>query len=155
SLQWFNQGRSVKIQNGRQLLQQLSQICDETFPDAPTILNELVNRRSLSSAAAAARMRLIERMFSHGNAPWLGMDEHKKPPESSMYLSVLEKGNLHRELDGQWRIAEPHGNGDHCNVLPSLRRIREAVQSKGAGRVNIGTLFDELRRPPYGVRDGI
>src|SRR5262249_47075457 len=40
SLQWFNQGRSVKIQNGRQLLQQLSQICDETFPDAPTILNE-------------------------------------------------------------------------------------------------------------------
>jgi hypothetical protein len=154
SLAWFHQGRALEIPNGRQLLKNLSQICDRTFPDAPIILNELVNRRSLSSAAAAARMRLIERMFSHGTEPWLGMDEHKKPPEMSMYLSVLKRANLHRALDDHWQIVEPHGNGDRCNVLPTLRRIREIVQSKNV-RVNVGALFDELRRPPYGVRDGL
>ena len=43
---------------------ELSTICDHVFPDAPRIQN--VSRsigRVLSSAAAAARMRLIERMF--------------------------------------------------------------------------------------------
>jgi len=155
SLAWFHQGKKLEIQNGRQLLKNLSQICDKTFPAAPIILNELVNRRSLSSAAAAARMRLIERMFSHGTEPWLGMDEHKKPPEMSMYLSVLKRANLHRELDGHWQIVEPHGNGDRCNVLPTLRSIREIVQSKNVGRINVGALFDELRRPPFGVRDGL
>lgn len=155
SLAWFHQGLSLKIQTGRQLLKHLSRICDETFPDAPIILNELVNRRSLSSAAAAARMRLVERMFSHGDIPLLGMDEHKTPPEMSMYLSVLKRASLHRELDGRWQIAEPHGNGDHCNVLPALRCIRDLVESKQSGRVNVSALFDELRRPPFGVRDGI
>ena len=155
SLAWFHQGKALDIQTGRQLLKCLSQICDKTFPDAPIILNELVNRRSLSSAAAAARMRLIERMFSEGNVPLLGMDEDKKPPEMSMYLSVLKRANLHREIDNHWQIVEPHGNGDRCNVLPTLRRIREVVQSTNAGRVNVAALFDELRRPPFGVRDGL
>ncbi len=157
SLKWFHKGDPLKINNGRQLLKHLSDLCDSTFSDAPVILNELVNRRSLSSAAAAARMRLIERMFSHGTAHLLGMDEHKKPPEMSMYLSVLKKANLHRETeDGHWQIIEAARNSsDPCNLSPTFRRIRELVQSKRAGRVNVGALFDELRRPPFGVRDGL
>ncbi len=67
------------------------------IPDAPRIQNELVNRRSLSSAAAAARMRLIERMFSNASEPLLGMDPAKKPPEMSMYLSVLQNTGLHQK----------------------------------------------------------
>jgi len=157
SLKWFHEGESIKIQSGKQLLTFLSELCDHTFPDAPNVQNELVNRRSLSSAAAAARMRLIERMFSHGTEPLLGLDERKKPPEMSMYLSVLKKANLHRETeDGHWQIVEPaRTTSDRCNLLPTLRRIREIVQSKQAGRINVGALFDELRRPPFGVRDGL
>ena len=34
-------------------------------------------------------------------------------------------------------------------------RIAEIVQEKPDARVNMATLFGELRKPPYGVRDGI
>lgn len=154
-LEWFRGGKSLKIRNGRQLLETLSDLFDDTYPLAPRIQNELVNRRNLSSAAAAARMRLIERMFASPEAPLLGMDPTKKPPEMSMYLSVLKRTALHRQSGDSWRIAEPHHRNDACNVLPALKHMAEVVCNKPDTRVNIGALFAELRNPPYGVRDGV
>lgn len=154
-LDWFRLGKPLKILNGRHLLATLSDIFDETYYLAPRIQNELVNRRNLSSAAAAARMRLIERMFTSPEAALLGMDPVKKPPEMSMYLSVLKRTALHRQNGESWRIGEPHHRSDVCNVLPALRQMAELVHDKPDARVNIGTLFNELRNPPYGVRDGL
>jgi hypothetical protein len=154
-LDWFRAGKPLKIRNGRHLLATLSDIFDETYDLAPRIQNELVNRRNLSSAAAAARMRLIERMFASPEAALLGMDPAKKPPEMSMYLSVLKRTALHRQTGESWRIAEPHHRSDVCNVRPALRHMAELVRDKPDARVNIGTLFNELRNPPYGVRDGL
>lgn len=154
-LEWFRGHKSLQIRNGRHLLETLSDIFDETYPLAPRIQNELVNRRNLSSAAAAARMRLIERMFANPEAALLGMDPTKKPPEMSMYLSVLKRTALHRENGDSWRIAEPPPRSDRCNVLPALKRMAELVRQKRDARVNIATLFAELRNRPYGARDGV
>ena len=154
-LDWFRVGKPLKIRNGRHLLETLSDIFDETYDRAPRIQNELVNRRNLSSAAAAARMRLIERMFTSPEAALLGMDPAKKPPEMSMYLSVLKRTALHRPNGDSWRIAEPHHRSDVCNVLPALKHMAELVRDKPDARVNIGMLFKALRNPPYGVRDGV
>src|SRR6202034_2332281 len=105
--------------------------------------------------AAAARMRLIGRMFSDPGVALLAMDPAKKPPEMSMYLSVLKRTGLHR-MDGEtWRIVEPDPGRDDCNVLPALRHIAEIVRRQPDARVNVASLFSELRNPPYGVRDGI
>lgn len=156
SLAWFHQGKPIEVKDGRYLLSELSRICDQTFVDAPHIHNELVNRRSLSSAAAAARMRLVFRMFTDGKLPLLGMNPDKKPPEMSMYLSVLQNTGIHQEHEGGWRIGEPHGSRDKkCHVLPTLRKMREVVKAQPDARVKISDLFAELRRPPFGVRDGM
>jgi hypothetical protein len=155
-LEWFHKGQSLKIKDGRELLTTLSRIFDEAYRLAPRIDNELVNRRNLSSAAAAARMRLIQRMFAEGTSEFLGMNPKKKPPEMSMYLSVLGRSGLHQKDGNKWRIAEPrHRSDDKSCVLPALRRVREIVQHNFDKRVNIASLFSELRNPPYGVRDGI
>ncbi len=156
TLEWFYEGRQITITDGRELLSMLSRICDKTYALAPRIQNELVNRRSLSSAAAAARMRLIKLMFTDASTEFLGMIPTKKPPEMSMYLSVLKNTGLHQKHGNTWRIGEPHYKTDErCGILPALRRIRELVQSEPDSRVNIATLFAELRVPPYGVRDGL
>lgn len=156
SLEWFHRGETFEVKDGRHLLAELSRICDLTFEHAPHIHNELVNRRNLSSAAAAARMRLIFKMFTDGKSPLLGMNADKKPPEMSMYLSVLLNTGIHQEHNGGWRIGEPHGDQDKkCNVLPTLRRIRSVVQNQPDARVKVSDLFAELRRPPFGVRDGM
>jgi hypothetical protein len=155
TLDWFYKGRELKLTNGRQLLEKLSDILDHVFSLAPCLHNELVNRRSLSSAAAAARMRLIERMFAHFDEEFLGMDGDKKPPEMSMYLSVLRLPGLHRKHDRIWKLAEPRQQADSARILPTLERIAQLVESEPDKRVNIADLFKELRKPPYGVRDGV
>ncbi len=155
SLEWFHQGRRLRIKYSRDLLSQLSRIFDDVYSLSPQIHNELINRRNLSPAAAGARMRLIERMFASPSTPLLGMNPKKKPPEMSMYLSVLRKTGLHRQRGDSWRIAEPSHQGDHSRILPVMNRIRELVQEQPDSRVGIVSLYDELRKPPYGVRDGI
>lgn len=156
SIDWFHQTHPLRIKNGRHLLGELSRLCDETYKEAPRIHNELVNRRTLSSAAAAARMRLVERMFTSTSVELLGMNPDKKPPEMSMYLSVLKSTGLHQQHGDTWHIGEPHHKTDEkCGVLPSLRLIRDIVQKEPDSRVSIAALFAELRKPPYGVRDGV
>jgi len=155
-LKWFHEGRPLKIKDGRELLSKLSRIFDEVYNCAPRIHSELVNRRSLSSAAAAARMRLIERMFTNAETKFLGMIPEKKPPEMSMYLSVLKNTGLHYERGNRWQIGEPSDEIDKkCNILPTLRRMSEIVMKESDSRVNLAVLFAELRKPPYGVRNGL
>ncbi|MGH9460704.1 MAG: hypothetical protein ACRD1X_05775 [Vicinamibacteria bacterium] len=154
-LQWFHQGRSLPVSSGRELLAMLSRICDDTYDRAPRIRNELVNRHVLSSAAAAARMRLIERILKFPTQPLLGMEPTKKPPEMSMYLSVLKQAGLHREADGGWAIVEPPSNRDPCCLRPVFQRILELLEETPDSRVRVSELFADLRRRPYGVRDGL
>ncbi len=154
-LQWFCQGNRLSIGNGRELLVKLSDICDEVYKEAPKIQNELVNRSILSSAAAGARMRLIERMFKFSTEPLLGMDPTKKPPEMSIYLSVLKKANLHQKAGELYALIEPDLKQDLCNVRPTLRRIKEILEASPDGRIKVSEIFEELKRPPFGLRGGI
>ena len=95
-LDWFHSGRLLKLTDGRQLLAALSLICDELYSQAPRIENELINRRNLSSAAAAARMRLIERMFTFAASPywgWTNTRNLQKCPCTFRYSSGPELTN--------------------------------------------------------------
>lgn len=154
-LQWFQCGKAIRIKTGRELLETLSQICDEVYPQAPRIHNELVNRHSLSSAAAAARLRLIERIVSKPSEALLGMEEKSKPPEMSMYLSVLKAAKLHRQIKKRWQLAVPDAHGDPCNLRPILNFMRERLEHNEDARVSLVSLFESLRRPPFGIRDGM
>ena len=155
-LEWFRLGRRFPVADARDLLSKLSAFLEETYNRAPFIRNELINRRNLSSAAAAARMRLIERLFTQGGSPALGMDPKKKPPEMSMYMSVLLSTGMHQQQANAWRVMEPSPARDRAfRLLPTFGRIRELVQQSPDARIKISDLFDALRQAPFGVRDGL
>lgn len=154
SLKWVYKEKELLIRTGRQLLTRLSDLCDDIYDLAPRIQNELINRHNLSSAAAAARMRLVELMFAKADKPLLGFPADKNPPEKSMYLSVLQEARLHRETQGVWTIGDPPAK-DPCQVRPALRRIREIIQAQPDTRIPIDHIQRELRQPPYGLRDGL
>ena len=156
SVRWFHRGREQSsVHTASEFLAFLSNLCDELYNKAPKIHNELLNRRVLSSAAAAARMRLLERMLTRANEDFLGMDRTKKPPEMSMYLSVLRQSKAHRKVGERWLIGAPAGKSDCCYLAPALTRLCEMLDSQVDSRVSVDRLFEELRRPPFGVRDGL
>jgi hypothetical protein len=155
SLEWFYKGQKIVLRSGKSLTSQLSLISEQVYASAPFVHNELVNRRALSSAAAAARMRLIEGIFQSGNREYLGMDPTRKPPEMSIYLSLLKDSGLHRVVGGNWQISIPVTAADPCYLGPVLQHIREMAVSANMARVPVSKIFEELKAPPFGVRDGL
>lgn len=154
-ISWISEGKLLTIPSGKTLLSHLSDVCDILFRRAPIVQNELINRRNISSAAAAARMRLIGRMLEMEAQPNLGMLEKKRPPEMSMYLSILRNGNIHVEKGNTWQIQEPPVDSDPCRIVPVLSRIHKILTNEIDKRVSVSELFETLRRPPYGIRDGL
>jgi len=154
-VEWWRGGRQVEVPARGGLSAVLSKVCDEVYREAPRVRNELLNRRSLSSAAAAARLRLIERIFSSVDQPDLGIPPGKAPPEKSMYLSVLRAGNVHREEDGRFVLGEPPAGEDPLHLRPALARIVALLEEGDGHRVPVPTIFGVLQGRPYGVRPGV
>ncbi len=153
--EWWHQGRRIAIPEKGGISTVVSNICDPLYCEAPLVHNELLNRRALSSAAASARLRLIERMLLAAKEPFLGIDHGKAPPEKSMYLSVLREGKVHREEKEQLVLAEPQENSDPLRLRPALERILALVEDAEGRRVSVKEILDDLKGRPYGVRAGL
>ncbi len=152
---WFSEGEPLSIPTGKKLLKHLSKICDQVFDQSPKVQNELINRQNLSPAASGARMNLIRAMLESESKLNLGMPDNKRPPEMSMYLSILKQGNIHVKGKKIWHIQEPLANDDPCYLLSTLKRIETLLKSSVNSKVPVTELFAELRKPPYGVRNGL
>ena len=155
ALELYQTGKKLTLASGRDFLSFLSGICDDRFSKAPIIKNELINRQLLSSAAAAARMRLIERILEYSDKPFLGMNPDKKPPEMSIYLSVLKKSNLHCFDKNIGYLRLPQKDKDICNILPIFNCIKKLIHKRPGKKVSILQIYSKLSLPPYGVREGL
>lgn len=150
---WIYRGAPLPVPRG--LSNALSGICNDLFDQAPLVTNELINRNNLSSAAAAARMRLIEGLFNAPEQPLFGIDPDRAPPEKSMYLSVIKKGGLHRQLGDGYTLALPTDDHDPLNLKPALDDIQRFLDAGLGARVAVTEILARLAKPPYGVRAGL
>ncbi|MGW5960620.1 hypothetical protein [Methylorubrum thiocyanatum] len=146
---WVIGGRAETIGSRSALSSRLSDLCDRVFRDAPVLRNELVNRPRLSSAAASARMRLLELMVEAGERKELGLVG--TPPEKAIYLSTLAAPGLHRDLgNGRHGFVPPEGA--EGSWLPAWRYVESTVERSGLCRFT--DLLSELGRAPFGMRSG-
>ena len=149
---WFRLGEEQKLGTPRALNELLSSVCDELFDAAPIIQNEIINRRQLSSSAAAAQGNLIDHMLRHGSTDGLAIEGN--PPERCIYLSVLRSLKLHQEHHAQWAFASSE-KSVRKDVQPAYTAIRSFFDAADATPRSLDQLFTLLRRPPFGLRDGV
>lgn len=158
SIELFYKGASSpkELSTGRELLTFLGKRCQQVYSEAPKVLNELINRRSPSSAAVAARTKLAEAMATASDKPYLGMDGTKRPAEMALYLSILKQGGFHVETESGWMFRVPTPDEDRCNLLPSLALITETLKAKGIDAlVPVPEVLRALSLAPFGVREGL
>lgn len=149
---WLYRGKRREITTQRDLNDLLSKVCDDMFTDAPIIKNEIINRRELSSSAAAARRNLIEQMIQHGKEPEVGITGN--PPERSIYLSVLRGLGLHVKGSGGWHFTtDPRSAKNKGDAL--FTAVRSFFDQAERQQRTVAELFDQLQRPPCGLRLGV
>lgn len=138
------------IPTSRKLASYLSGICDRVYVSTPILRNELVNRRNLSSAAAAARRNLLEAMISRQGEGRLGL--LGTPPEFSIYSSILAAPGIHYAVDGIYAFGAPERDPALGAVWNEILSFFKECEVK---RHTIADLFATLERPPYGLKLGV
>ena len=147
---WFWAGQEHKFSSRLGVSQLLSDVCDKLYSRTPKIRNELVVRRTLSSAAAAARRALIDRMLSNGSVQCLGIESY--PPERSIYESVLKATGLHHESKrGVWGFTDPTDK----SLTPAWDFLRQTIFDGQGEPQPLDTVFRLLAEAPLGVMDGL
>lgn len=153
---WIHNGKVITIADGRALNERLSRICDQVFHAAPRLENEIINRHDLSSSAAAARRELLKVMIEKSMEPELGLDGN--PPERSIYRSLLsvEGLRLHRKCGDAWSFRTPAKS--QATRAGSAYALFDHIDSFFASAEQaprpFDALFDSLRQPPFGLRNG-
>lgn len=149
---WFYRGREVALSSARELNDFLSRVCDEVYSATPIWRNELINRRVLSSAAAAARRNLIEAMLERPEQEFLGITG--TPPERSMYETLLASSGLHRKKAGIWGFHRPEEKAA-APILALWEEIDRFLTQTEETRLPVSQFFEKLRQPPFGLKGGV
>jgi hypothetical protein len=150
---WFYRKQMRSVASARQVDELLSEAADITYHQTPSVWNELIVRRQLSSAAAKARRNLVEAMLEHAGEERLGLIGY--PPERAIYESVLRAGELHRQdAAGEWRIGPPPLD-DPLRLRPAWAAMEQFLAVEAAEPHALTELFALLEGPPFGVKAGL
>lgn len=150
STTWLHCGLRKQVGTQRSLSNLLSELCDAVYPHTPRLHNELLNRRSLSSAAAAARRNLIDAMITRGNEERLGITG--APPEFSMYVSLLAATGVHRKEEIGYAFGEP---SPASGLVETWNAVSKFFASCELERRSLVQLFSILQSPPFGLKMGV
>ena len=146
---WIQDGNIFEHQSSIEFQRWLSSLCTKVFHSAPSLFNELLNRENISSAAAAIRRNLIQIMLENDGIENLGFVG--TPPEYSMYRSLLENGGFYRiRSSGEFSFAGLPSK----EWRPVWYAMRNFLSSTVFGRRPLIELYEILKLPPFGLREG-
>lgn len=149
---WFWQGVQLPPTERKGLSHLLSDICDKIYDHSPIIWNELINRRVLSSQAAAARRNLIEGMLTKPHLETLGIEGY--PPERSMYETLLKKSGLHTQQNADWTLVDLPED-DPLRLRYAWEAIASFIFTPPVQPRLVSDLFAQLEAPPFGITPGV
>lgn len=151
---WFRKNHKPKQLRQADLNSVASDLADHRFNLSPRIHNELLNRQSPSSNAIAAQNILLRRMVMNEGEDRLGITGF--PAEGGLFSSLLESTGLYVQEGKTWKFTTPkEGTSDPCQLGSIWEMSIEYVKRHAKRTVAISELFDEWRKPPYGVKDGL
>jgi hypothetical protein len=146
---WFHRGLPISVDSAKSFTKLLSAVCDQVYCETPIINNELINRSSLSSAAAAARRNLIEAMITKSDQVRLGFSG--TPPEVSIYSSLLEATGVHRQEQTGFCFGPPSSTSSLNGVWTAICQFFEGCELH---KKPVLELFSRLQAAPFGMKMG-
>lgn len=151
---WFRKNHQPKRLRQADLNGIASELADRRFEQSPRLYNELLNRQKPSSNAIAAQNTLLRRMVLNEGEPRLAIEGF--PAEGGLFASILEATGLYAQQGKTWRFVSPVTSGtDPCRLAPLWQKAFDHVKAHADRTVAFSELFDEWRKPPFGVKDGM
>lgn len=123
------------------------------FPETPIFNNELINKRHPSKVIVNARKKFLIGILDRYGTADLGLEGNR--PDRSMLETLLKRTGLYsKQKEGHWAFTKTAQIEDE--KLRGLWKILEEFFSKPSeSPKNFSILFEELKNPPLGIREGL
>ena len=150
---WFYKGKELAVDSARNLRRELSRITNVVYAKTPKINNEMIVRKKPSAVVVNARKKLLMAILERAGQEELGITGNF--PDRSMFRSVLLGTGLYRkDRHGHWSFAPPQGITDE-GLREIWNNMRDFFTIPSDRPKDVRVLFEELARPPYGLRAGL
>ncbi len=152
--EWFRKHHKPKLYRQSDLNSLASELADRHFDQCPRLHSELMNRQKPSGSAIAGQNMLLRYMVQKEGEPRLGIKGY--PAEGGLFASILESTGLYSKTDDEWRFSSPSGDDKNtCRLSPAWDAALEFVQANASRSVAISEIYDNWRKPPFGIKDGL
>ena len=151
---WFRKNHQPMRLRQADLNSIASKLADLRFQACPRLHNELLNRQKPSSNAVAAQNTLLRNMVLNEGTLRLGIEGF--PAEGGLFASILESTGLYAQAGKRWRFVSPTESGnDPCRLTPMWKAAFAYIKKHRNRTIAVSELFNEWRKPPFGVKDGL
>ncbi len=151
---WLYKGKIVAVKRRRDLNKLISEICDAVYGKAPVYKNEIINKHKISGTGHKARSDLFEAIIKNEGLENLGFDEHKFPPQKTLYISLLKANGMHtynKEVQ-QWELNAPSKKSSFINLWEAGLQFINSSTTEPKPVVQLIELF---KTKPYKIKDGL
>lgn len=145
----YSNGKEININSFKDLCELASEICRNNFPRTLIVNNELINKNVISGSMRNARNKAIGAILNNSNRNYYGLQ--LLSPEYLIIRSVLTKNNFYNDdenIEINYLENGYSATNDICSIFDKF--FKKAKNSFA----EISYLYDELKSPPYGLRDG-
>jgi hypothetical protein len=146
-------GVPQEFRGHRHLSEVLSEVCDNIYPNALCLQNELINRFKLSPTISKARRNLLVAMLNNGDKDRLSIERY--PPELGIYYSLLKNTSIHRSESNRLGFYPPTLNNGVKGATGIWNAIVERFEAVDGNRVSLDSVISRLESPPYGLPEPI
>ncbi len=150
---WFYSGSEVNREVRPTLSAIASKLADEVYPNTPPILNELVNKESISGNAVKARKELMYQMLNNNGKPRLGYEGFSA--DAGLFYSIIEGNNLYQWINDEYIFNTNDREDIFAKYFAPLWEVADKLLKGTKESVTLATLYAEWQKPPIGARKGV
>ncbi len=154
SNRWVWRGERLKLPTTRRELQnQLSNVLETVYNQAPLVKNELINRDKTSGQANGAKNKLIAALLTNAHLEDLGFDSTKYPAEKTIYRAVFKESGIHVKRNDVWQLVNPPAENKY-GFARVWQGINDFLANSSSPR-KLTDIYSLIEKPPYGVQKGV
>lgn len=150
------QDDTVEIKSMESFRSYLSIIMNKVYSGTPLINNEMINRKNPRTTLINSRKKLIFAILDRSGSEDLMLEGYT--PDVSMYRTILLSTGLYGKFvdDNEnviWKFRQPEELKDQG--LKEVWSVFRSFFTQPKENQPFKFLFEEIKNPPYGVRQGI
>ncbi|MCF8001830.1 MAG: hypothetical protein K9K76_08260 [Halanaerobiales bacterium] len=143
----FYQKEPKRVNTKKELSNLVSKICENIYKLTPIINNEQIVKNNISGIQKNAIKAIIKKLLHNNKEIRLGIEGYG--PDFLIYRTCFVKTNIIKE-DKNNQVVEKKLNDAEENLLNVISFIKDRLTQNN--KINFYSIYDQLRRPPYGVK---